>query len=51
MSGLLSFRGKIRSQIYQSFAHGIPKFTKKMSKSDPNPTSRINLLDDPKTIK
>jgi tryptophanyl-tRNA synthetase len=25
--------------------------TKKMSKSDPNPMSRINLLDDPKTIK
>lgn len=25
--------------------------TKKMSKSDPNPLSRINLLDDPKTIK
>ncbi len=25
--------------------------TKKMSKSDPNPNSRINLLDDPKTIK
>ena len=25
--------------------------TKKMSKSDPNPFSRINLLDDPKTIK
>jgi tryptophanyl-tRNA synthetase len=25
--------------------------TKKMSKSDPNPHSRINLLDDPKTIK
>ncbi len=25
--------------------------TKKMSKSDPNPVSRINLLDDPKTIK
>ena len=25
--------------------------TKKMSKSDPNPASRINLLDDPKTIK
>ena len=25
--------------------------TKKMSKSDPNPGSRINLLDDPKTIK
>src|SRR5712691_3376162 len=25
--------------------------TKKMSKSDPNPYSRINLLDDPKTIK
>jgi tryptophanyl-tRNA synthetase len=25
--------------------------TKKMSKSDPNPQSRINLLDDPKTIK
>src|SRR3989440_1284932 len=25
--------------------------TQKMSKSDPNPNSRINLLDDPKTIK
>ena len=25
--------------------------TRKMSKSDPNPNSRINLLDDPKTIK
>lgn len=25
--------------------------TKKMSKSDPNPNSRINLLDEPKTIK
>jgi tryptophanyl-tRNA synthetase len=25
--------------------------TKKMSKSDPNPNSRINVLDDPKTIK
>lgn len=25
--------------------------TKKMSKSDPNPNSRINMLDDPKTIK
>ena len=25
--------------------------TKKMSKSDPNPLSRINLLDDPRTIK
>jgi len=25
--------------------------TKKMSKSDPNPNSRINLLDDPRTIK
>jgi len=25
--------------------------TKKMSKSDPDPNSRINLLDDPKTIK
>src|SRR5436305_7365705 len=25
--------------------------TNKMSKSDPNPSSRINLLDDPKTIK
>jgi tryptophanyl-tRNA synthetase len=25
--------------------------TKKMSKSDPNPNARINLLDDPKTIK
>jgi tryptophanyl-tRNA synthetase len=25
--------------------------TKKMSKSDPNPSARINLLDDPKTIK
>lgn len=25
--------------------------TKKMSKSDPNPASRINLLDDPKTIR
>ena len=25
--------------------------TKKMSKSEPNPNSRINLLDDPKTIK
>jgi tryptophanyl-tRNA synthetase len=25
--------------------------TKKMSKSDPNPNSRINILDDPKTIK
>ena len=25
--------------------------TNKMSKSDPNPNSRINLLDDPKTIK
>jgi tryptophanyl-tRNA synthetase len=25
--------------------------TKKMSKSDPNPASRVNLLDDPKTIK
>ena len=25
--------------------------TEKMSKSDPNPNSRINLLDDPKTIK
>src|SRR5215472_5561144 len=25
--------------------------TKKMSKSDPNPHSRINMLDDPKTIK
>src|ERR1700730_3853516 len=25
--------------------------TKKMSKSDSNPNSRINLLDDPKTIK
>src|SRR5260370_37544117 len=24
--------------------------TKKMSKSDPNPNSRINLLDDPQTI-
>jgi len=41
--------GQIRSVGARIMALDDP--TKKMSKSDPNPGSRINLLDDPKTIK
>ncbi len=41
------------AQIYEVGARimSLENPTNKMSKSDPNPHSRINLLDDPKTIK
>ena len=41
--------GQIRAEGARIMSLDDP--TKKMSKSDPNPASRINLLDDPKTIK